>query len=96
MLMYFIEFATMTQHGDRGWNRINVPIDINPFIIHPAHGRLYHIIGVHAPLLFTNCVVGSFTSHKNQNSERAVRRGLWYFRPYPRFLYFGLPICKLR
>ena len=49
MLMYFIEFATMTQHGDRGWNRINVPININPFIIHPVHGGLYHIIGVHAP-----------------------------------------------
>ena len=49
MLMYFIEFATMTQQGDRGWNRINVPININPFIIHPVHGGLYHIIGVHAP-----------------------------------------------
>ena len=46
--MYFIEFATMTQHGDRGWNRINVPTEINPFIINPAHERLYHIIGVYA------------------------------------------------
>ena len=31
------------------------------------------------PQIFTNSSVGSFTSHKNQNSERAVRRGLRFF-----------------
>ena len=35
------------------------------------------------PLLFTNSSVSSFTSHKNQTRERAVRRGL---RSYPRRL----------
>ena len=31
------------------------------------------------PLLFTNSSVGCCTSHKSQNSERAVRRGLRFF-----------------
>ena len=48
-LLYFIEFATVTQHGDRGWNRTDFPIDINPSITHPAHGRLYHTTWVYAP-----------------------------------------------
>ena len=29
--------------------RTYVPIDINPFITHPAHERLYHTTGVYAP-----------------------------------------------
>ena len=37
------------QHGDRGWNRTNIPIDINPFITHPVHEKLYHTTGVYAP-----------------------------------------------
>ena len=47
----FIEFTTLTQHGDRGWNRTNIPIiiDINPFITYPAHEKLYHTTGVYAP-----------------------------------------------
>ena len=75
-----IEFATVTQHGDRGWNRMYrislqlIDSCINPFITHPAHERLYHTTGVDAPLLFTNSSVGSFTPHKDQNSERIVRR----------------------
>ena len=31
------------------------------------------------PLLFTNSSAGSFTSHKNQNRERAVTQGPWFF-----------------
>ena len=30
-------------------------------------------------LLFTNSSVGSFTSHKDQKTERAARRGLRFF-----------------
>ena len=45
----FIEFATVTQNDDRGWNRTFVPVDINPFITHPAHERLYHTTRVYAP-----------------------------------------------
>ena len=44
-------------------------------------------------LLFTISCVGSFTSHKNQNSERAVRRGPMVFCPYPRRLEC-LTICR--
>ena len=41
-------------------------------ITHPAQGL--------RPLLFSNRgSVGSFTSHKNQTSESAVRRGLRFF-----------------
>ena len=40
------------------------------------------------PLLFRNSSVGSFTSQKNQNSERAVS-----FRSYPRRLKY-LTICR--
>ena len=78
--------------GHRGWNRTNVPIDINPFIIHPAHEWLYHTTEVYA-YAFTISSVGSFTSHKNQNSERAVRRGPMVFCPYPRRLEC-LTICR--
>ena len=49
MMMIFFEFATVTQHGKRGWNRTWVPTDINPFITHPTHKRLYHNTRVYAP-----------------------------------------------
>ena len=48
-VLCFIEFATVTQNGDSGWHRTCFPIDINPFIIHPAHERLYHTTRVYAP-----------------------------------------------
>ena len=48
----FIEFAMVTQQGDRGWKRTYFPIDINPFITHPVHERLYHITGVCAPTFY--------------------------------------------
>ena len=88
-LLYFIEFATVTQHGDRGWNRNNLPTDTDTFILHPAHECMVvlHYRGL-CPLLFRNSSVDSFTSHKNQNSERAVS-----FRPYPRRLKY-LTICR--
>ena len=44
----------MTQQGDRGWNRMN---DINPFITHPAHKRLYHTTGVYAPYSLRTAVL---------------------------------------
>ena len=37
MIFASIEFASVTHHGDRGWNRAYVLVDINPFIIHPAY-----------------------------------------------------------
>ena len=49
MMMIFFEFATVTQHRKRGWNRTCVPVDINPFITNPTHKRLYHNTRVYAP-----------------------------------------------
>ena len=49
MMMIFFEFATVTQHGKRGWNKTWVLTDINPFITHPTHKRLYHNTRVYAP-----------------------------------------------
>ena len=40
MIIASIEFATVTQVGDRGWNSAYVPIDINPFIMQPAHHKV--------------------------------------------------------
>ena len=37
-----LKFATVTQHGGRGWHWTNVPNAINAFITNPAHERLYH------------------------------------------------------
>lgn len=37
MIIASTEFATVTQHDVRGSNRAYVPVDINPFIIHPDH-----------------------------------------------------------
>ena len=31
----------VTKNSDRGWNRTCIPIDINPFIAHPARGYFY-------------------------------------------------------
>ena len=53
-----------------------LPNDINPFITHPAHetDELLHIMGSTPHALPTNSSVGFFTSQKNDNRERAVRR----------------------
>ena len=62
-LLYFIELATVTQP-------LHYPL--SSWKVVPHHRGL-------RPLLFTNSSVGSFTSNKNQNSERAVRRGQRFF-----------------
>ena len=49
LLYYLIEFVSVTQHGGRGWNRANVPTDINPFITHQAHEKVYHTTRLYAP-----------------------------------------------
>ena len=44
-----LKFPTVTQHGNRGWTRNKVLIDINPFITPLSHERVYHTTGVYAP-----------------------------------------------
>ena len=45
----------------------------------PSPGEVGHTTGVYFPSSFSNSGVGSFTSHKNQISESAVRRDLRLF-----------------
>ena len=75
----FTEFATVTQHSDRGWNSTCILISSPSLPCDPAYERLYHTTGVYAPILFKISSVGSFKSHKNQNSESASRQGLQFF-----------------
>ena len=85
MMMIFFEFATVAQHGNRGWNRTCVPIDINPFITHPGHKRLYHKTRVYAPYpLRTEC----WFIYVPQESEqrKSCETGPTVWRPYPRRL----------
>ena len=44
-----LKFATVSKHHDKGWNRTCVPIDIIPFITHPAHEGLKNITAVNDP-----------------------------------------------
>ena len=90
----FIEFATVAQHGDRGSNRTNVPIDINPFITHPAHERLYYTTGVYAPYsLRTEQQCGFFYVPQESEQWKSCKMGPAVSRPYPRWLEC-LTICR--
>ena len=73
-IFIFIEFTTVNQYGGRGWNRTYVPIKYQTLQYPPNPWKVVsHHRGLR-PLLFTNGSIGSFTSHKNENSKRAVRR----------------------
>ena len=61
-------------------------IEINPFNTNPAHERLYYTIGAYAPYSLPTSVWVFFMSHRNQNSERAMRQHLRFFCPYLRRL----------
>ena len=92
MMMIFFEFATVTQHGNRGWNRTCVPIDINPFITHLGHKRLYHKTRVYAPYsLRTECWV--FYVPQESEQRKSCETGPTVWRPYPRRLEC-LTICR--
>ena len=61
----------VTQHGDRGWIRTNVPIDINLFITHPTHERLYHTTGVYADMIFWDGFPKTSSQPFNRNVLKA-------------------------
>ena len=45
----------------------------------PSPGKAGHTTGVYVPQLFPTSGGGSFTSHKNQINESALRRDLQFF-----------------
>ena len=53
-----------------------LPIDINPFITHPGHEKLYHTTGVST--LYEQ-QRGFFYIPQGSKTERAARRGLRFF-----------------
>ena len=58
-----------------------IPILRSPLIDNPpSPGKVCHILGP-TSLLFSSSGVGSFSSHKSQISESAVRRDLRFFVP---------------
>ena len=61
----------VSQRGDRGWNRTNVPIDINPFITHPAHEMLHQTTRVCDPYSSRTAVWVLLRPTENQYSERS-------------------------
>ena len=82
----------MTQHGDRGWNGTYAPININSFITHPSHLRLYHTTGVYAPYSLRTPVL-VFLRPKKSEHWKSCETGPLVFRPYPR-RHECLTICR--
>ena len=77
-----------TQHGDKEWNRTCFPIEINPFITHPAHEKFYHTIGVYVPYSLRTTTVWVLlrpTRIRIVNSKNCETRPT-DFRPFPRSL----------
>ena len=74
----FIEFVMVTQHGDRDERGLISQL-ISTLLLptQPMNGCTTSPGST--PLLFTNSSVGSLKCHKNQNSERVVRRGPRFF-----------------
>ena len=83
MIIASIEFATATQHGDRGWNGAYVPIDIKTFIIHPAHEMLYHTTGAYASYLLRTAVWVLLRPTRTEQWKSCGTRPM-VLRPYPR------------
>ena len=73
-----LNFTPVTKHGD-GMKQDLCLNWYQPLHYPPSKWKVVqHHRGPH-PLFSTNSSVGSFTSHKNQNSARAVRWGLRFF-----------------
>ena len=74
--IHCLQVAIMTPEG--GWWGYPY-IKISPYRKPTQHRKGWPYHQNLRPLLFLNGGVGSFTSHKNQISESAVRWDLWFF-----------------
>ena len=76
----------VSQHSDRDETGLTSQYWNQPLQYQPSPWKVVlHHRGL-CPLLFTNISVGFFMSHRNQNSERAMRQHLRFFCPYLRRL----------
>ena len=72
--LHYLQVALATPKG--GIAILRSLLTDNP----PSSGKVGQPTGVdYLPSLFSNSGVGSFTSHKNQINESAVRLDLWFF-----------------
>ena len=71
-LLYWIRHGNSTTVTG-GWNRTNFPIDINPFITHPAQERLYHTTGVYAPTLYEQQCGFSYVAQESEHWKSCER-----------------------
>ena len=69
--LHYLQVAIATPKG--GITILRSLLTDNP----PSPGKVGHPTRVYVPSLFSNSGVGSFTFHKNQISESAVRPDLW-------------------
>ena len=77
--------TTVTQDGDRGWNRTCVPIDINPFITtQPVKGFTTPPVSTPPTLYEQQCEFFYFPQELEQ--RKSCETGPTAFRPYPRRL----------
>ena len=94
MMMIFFEFAMVTQHRKRGWNRTSVPIDINPFITNPTQPiKGCTTTPGSTPLTLYEQQCGFFYVAQESEQRKSFEMGPTVFRPYPRWLEC-LTICR--
>ena len=73
--------------------RTYVPIDLNPFITHQAHERLYHTTGVYAPYSLRTAVWVLLRPTRIKTEKELWDRAFGFFRPYPIRLEI-LTVCR--
>ena len=87
--VFFIEFlrygvSTRWQRMEQDWR----PIDINPYITHPAHEKVYHTTRVCAPYSLRTAAWVLFPVPQESEQWKSCETEPMFFRPYPRRLEF--------
>ena len=87
-LFYFIELVTVTQYGDKGWNRTKVSIDINVSLSTQPMKGCTTPSGSTPPTLYER-QCGFFYVPQELEQGKSSETGPMVFRPYPRRLEFN-------